>query len=454
MNCPVCRKALASTISVCFSCGAMVKDTIREELEVKPMPIVSPVQPVKAVNQPRSEFSPMKYDTNQTRPENTPIRPNFIAERKAEINNYAAPKAELSTFKTGEISVKTTVPTLVGFQNKNVTLPDWRLKIQNAVQQRKSGETAFERTVATVQPQTRTRTNGANALKTEYIAEPAKVSREERMARVLERIETSRQAFLIEEVQTEYVSEETPSPVLNFPTQFAQKAPEITADAPQTKARINVLTRPKLVSSMRNENGDLDTNKLPALSSPKAEIDLDSLPTVSIAAKTQDETKFVTPAKDIHITNTESEILTGDEPGLDEADDLAPFSMRFNAGLFDLILGSFAGLILLAPLMLSGGEWFSFKGFMAFVVVTSIVMFIYLTTATAFYGRTLGMRLFSLELIDIEENDYPTFHQAAVNSAVYLLSLLFGGIGFLTILFNSDKRAAHDLVSGTIMIKE
>jgi len=128
--------------------------------------------------------------------------------------------------------------------------------------------------------------------------------------------------------------------------------------------------------------------------------------------------------------------------------------MRFNAGLFDLIIGSFTSLILLAPFMLWGGSWLSTAGVFAFLATCAIVMFVYLTTAVGLYGRTVGMRLFSLEIIDIENEDYPTLHQAAVSAAVYLLSLALGGIGFLTMPFNEEKRAVHDLVSGTIIVKE
>ncbi len=81
-------------------------------------------------------------------------------------------------------------------------------------------------------------------------------------------------------------------------------------------------------------------------------------------------------------------------------------------------------------------------------------MFIYLTTTVGFYGRTFGMRLFSLEVVDIEGENYPTLHQAAVSSAVYLLSFVFAGAGLLTLLFNDERRAVHDLVSGTIVVKE
>ena len=119
-----------------------------------------------------------------------------------------------------------------------------------------------------------------------------------------------------------------------------------------------------------------------------------------------------------------------------------------------MIIGSFATLILLSPFMLSGGSWFSLSGVFALAAAFAIVMFVYLTASLSFYGRTFGMRLFSLELVDVEENSYPTMHQAAVNSAVFLLSLTVGGIGFLPMFFNEERRAAHDILSGTILIRE
>ena len=135
-------------------------------------------------------------------------------------------------------------------------------------------------------------------------------------------------------------------------------------------------------------------------------------------------------------------------------EDLAPVSMRFNAGLFDLIIGAFAGFILLSPVVLMGANWFSATGLMAFGAAWAIVMFVYLTIAIGMYGKTFGMRMFALELVDAEENDYPTFHQAAVNSAVFLLTLPLLGAGFLPMIFNQEQRAAHDLAAGTIIVTE
>jgi len=154
----------------------------------------------------------------------------------------------------------------------------------------------------------------------------------------------------------------------------------------------------------------------------------------------------------VETKNESAETPEADE--VEEFEDCAPFAMRFNAGLFDLIIGSFVSLLLLAPFMLFGGSWLSVAGVFAFLATCAIVMFIYMTTTIGFYGRTFGMRLFSLEMVDIENEGYPTFHQAAVSSAVYLLSLALGGIGFLTLPFNQDRRAVHDLVSGTIIVRE
>jgi uncharacterized RDD family membrane protein YckC len=142
------------------------------------------------------------------------------------------------------------------------------------------------------------------------------------------------------------------------------------------------------------------------------------------------------------------------EQQAEEGEDLAPFALRFNAAVFDLIIGSFLSLILLAPSMLSKGNWFSITGILAFLATCAIVMFVYLTIAIGMFGKTAGMKIFSLETIDIEENDYPTFHQAAVSSSVYLVSLALGGIGFLPALFNSERRTAPDLLSGTVIVKE
>ena len=138
----------------------------------------------------------------------------------------------------------------------------------------------------------------------------------------------------------------------------------------------------------------------------------------------------------------------------EEIEDLAPFSMRFGAGLFDLIIGGFAGMLVLSPIAFTNGDWFTLAGLGTFAATAAIVTFLYMTVCLGFFGKTMGMRLFSLELVDAVENEYPTLRQAAVSSSIFLLSLVFGGAGFLSVFFNEEKRALHDLLSGTILVRE
>ncbi|MCU1290213.1 MAG: hypothetical protein JWN60_2442 [Acidobacteria bacterium] len=436
MNCPVCNRTLATTLSICPSCGTMMNDSIREDLEIKPATVTTG-------NLDKKGASLMSGNTNQQKI-NIPAKPVYTKNDTADLT--AKPSAPLP-------KTPPTVPTLVEFQSKNATIPDWRLKVQNAVRQRLEHQPDEEKAVTSAVYKTRLVTNGANALKTEVIEEaaPEIPTKNEKVANALKRIEQSRQAFLVEEKIAGAPGEET-GQNKNFPFYIAARSGD-AAKPSENKASVNVVPKPKLVTQARNVSGDLDTNKLPPLPvSAKIASSFDKvsneIPNHIIEQETYENLKSL----DVKTAAIEEKIIAAEEHEAD--DDLAPFSMRFNAGLFDLIIGSFTALILLAPFMLAGGEWLTFTGFLAFLATVSIVMFVYLTTSIGMFGRSFGMRLFSLELIDIEENEYPTFHQAAVSSSVYLLSLVFGGIGFLTMFFNDEKRAVHDIVSGTIVVKE
>jgi uncharacterized RDD family membrane protein YckC len=232
----------------------------------------------------------------------------------------------------------------------------------------------------------------------------------------------------------------------NYPFNVVSRT---SIDSTEAKASVFAPAKPKLVSSLRIEKKAFDTNKLPPLpKAAKISTSFEDIPGQMGELVTGEEPKRVhVPEKPV-----ENENIEVDE--MDEFDDLAPIAMRFNAGLFDLIIGGFASFILLSPFLLTGGVWMSLSGFFALTAAFAIVMFVYLTASIGFRGKTFGMRVFSLELVDAEENAYPTLHQAAVNSAVYLLSLAIGGIGLLPIFFNDERRAAHDLISGTILIRE
>ena len=348
------------------------------------------------------------------------------------------PVNEMTKTATTDIAAKPTSPTLVEFHSKNAIVPEWRLQLQNAVRQRQ-GQTKVETpTVAepAIAPRAKLVTSGANALKAEVVEAPqAAAHKNPDLARALERIAQSRRQFLVEEEVS--VAAPAPKSGKNHGFYIAARTNEADIKPAEVNPPIGGFAKPKLAAPV-SEKIKLDTNKLPPISAQVAESF--AAPPV-IAGKTN--------AAEVEIIQNEAVVEE-----TEEYDECPTFAMRFNAGLFDLIIGSFASLCLLAPFMLLGGNWLSGAGFFAFAATDAIVMFVYLTIAIGFYGRSFGMRLFSLELVDIEGEDYPTFHQAAVSSSVYLLSLAFGGLGFLTVFFNDERRAAHDLVSKTIIVKE
>lgn len=420
MNCPSCNRILASTLSVCPSCGTMVHDSVREELALKVSPVIKREQSV-----------------NKETPA-APIPPNSVVSKKQE---------------TSQIMTKTTSQTLVDFQNKNASLPDWRLQLQNSVRKRLDNHKTDDFVEAKPR-RTTLITNGATALKAEaeeqiehaYSANP-------QLAKALKRIEESRQKFLVSE---------TPPVEQNSVKQFPRILPNRSNEFLPKQENLNNVSnfaKPTLVpASDKIKMEKFDTNKLPPLPPPaKISSSFDKRPIEEKKIDSEIESFVVSDAPTINspkvVAYKEPEEIENIDEN-EEIEDFAPVSLRFNAALFDLLICSFLSLILLSPFMLVNGRFFSPEGFFAFLATCSIVMFIYLTTTVGFLGRTFGMKLFSLEIVDVEENAYPTLHQAAVSSSVYLLSLGLGGIGFLPMLLNSEKRAVHDLLSGTIIVKE
>lgn len=458
MNCPVCNRQLAPTLSICLTCGTMMNDSAREELisngnlrsrhsgylaEQMLMPeveLATITAAVSVISEPPRPVLPQK-------PQARPVRT-----------------------ETMEFESKKTSQTLKDFQNKNASMPDWRIQLQNSVRQRKNPDEAKQNDGITAIKK-KTVTSGANALKAEFIEETIEIKHEDpRVANALKRIEESRRTFLkSKETKTKAAAPRSAKP--NYPFNVVQRSSNSaqrsttppTPERPvENRTERSAESKPRRVSSLRIEKKGFDTNKLPKIPEPveivssfekpqliesanisEAKIYLDSEPKLDEATMKE--------LDDLHFSmHAEANSASDNE----ESDDLATVSMRFGAGVFDVIIAGFAALILLSPLAFSSQGMFTFGGFLAFVGVFSLVMFLYSTATLSRFGRTLGMKLFGIELIDVAENVYPTLQQSAVNSSVYLASMLFAGIGFAPMIVNREKRALHDLISGTIVVRE
>ncbi|HZH30575.1 MAG TPA: RDD family protein [Pyrinomonadaceae bacterium] len=136
------------------------------------------------------------------------------------------------------------------------------------------------------------------------------------------------------------------------------------------------------------------------------------------------------------------------------ADDYAPVSKRIAGGIIDLLVVAFASTPFAAIIELTSGNWADMRVAASMFGIVVVLMFLYLMTATALAGRTWGMSVVSLRTVDAQTGSSPSTGQCVRRAAGYLLSLATLGLGLLYACFDAEGRAAHDHLSGTIVIAD
>ena len=93
----------------------------------------------------------------------------------------------------------------------------------------------------------------------------------------------------------------------------------------------------------------------------------------------------------------------------------------------DLVIVFLFSSPVLALIKLTSLEWRDPK-VIGFTVLTFMVVgFLYLTVSITFTGRTVGLKLFSLRVVDARTGPIPTGSQSAGRALVYMLSLASAG---------------------------
>lgn len=135
-------------------------------------------------------------------------------------------------------------------------------------------------------------------------------------------------------------------------------------------------------------------------------------------------------------------------------DDNAPVSKRIAGGVVDLLVVGFAATPFAAIIELTNGNWADVRVAASMCGIVVVLMFLYLMAATALAGRTWGMSLVSLRTVDAVTGMAPTTGQCVRRAIGYMFSLATLGVGLLYAFFDAEGRAAHDHLSGTIVITE
>jgi uncharacterized RDD family membrane protein YckC len=88
----------------------------------------------------------------------------------------------------------------------------------------------------------------------------------------------------------------------------------------------------------------------------------------------------------------------------------------------------------------------------ALLALSGVLFFLYFFVFHAARGQTPGKRLLGLLVID-KYGGRPGLLRTLVRTAAYVLSLLPCSLGFLWIGFDRERRALHDWIAGTYVVR-
>lgn len=82
-----------------------------------------------------------------------------------------------------------------------------------------------------------------------------------------------------------------------------------------------------------------------------------------------------------------------------------------------------------------------------------ILGYLYFIFSFRFGGRTLGKRLFRLQVVDLDGKERLSWYQSFERAHGYAASSLSGMIGFLQVLWDHAGLTMHDKIAGTTVIR-
>ncbi len=125
---------------------------------------------------------------------------------------------------------------------------------------------------------------------------------------------------------------------------------------------------------------------------------------------------------------------------------------RFAAILYDaLLLLAMLFLITYPFIAARGGEAVETSDNIVYQLTLAVVLFLFFTVFWSRSGRTLGMQSWGLRL-ETADGKVPTFRAAVIRFFAAMLSWLPFGLGFVWQLWDKDKLAWHDRLSGTRLV--
>lgn len=131
----------------------------------------------------------------------------------------------------------------------------------------------------------------------------------------------------------------------------------------------------------------------------------------------------------------------------------APIFRRVIGGILDLLVIGILALPVAALIQMNQLNWQEPRTIVFAAASFLVVSFLYFTISTAFTGRTLGMRLIALRVVDARTGLIPTGGQSAKRSFCYIVSLAPAALPLMYTLIDRDRQAPHDRFSRTAVVR-
>jgi uncharacterized RDD family membrane protein YckC len=164
------------------------------------------------------------------------------------------------------------------------------------------------------------------------------------------------------------------------------------------------------------------------------------------------------------LTQTPKRLIVENDPALNYLDSIrrtvrvddvstqsASAFRRVVSAVLDLIFCALLTAPIAGALYLAGGSVHDVRAIAVLGGCLVVMTFLYLTLTTALTGRTWGMRVLSLRVIDTKTGLIPTGGQSVGRSIFYLLSLATG-VGILFALVSREGYTAHDRFTRTAVV--
>jgi len=131
----------------------------------------------------------------------------------------------------------------------------------------------------------------------------------------------------------------------------------------------------------------------------------------------------------------------------------APIFYRLLSAIMDIIVVCLLSSPAVLLVRMADLKWQDSRSLLFAVGTFTVMGFVYQTISTAFTGRTLGMKLFSLRVVDARTGLIPTGGQSAARALVYMLTLTSAGLALLYTFVDRERRTAHDRFTRTAVVR-